>query len=55
MLDTGAAVGLLDTSIWQRIKEEAVLSPWVCSGLVGVAGTPHIVRDTAKLQVEFGG
>ena len=55
MLDTGAAVCLLDTSVWQRIKGEAVLLPWVRSRLVGVAGTPLQVRGTTKLQVEFGG
>ena len=55
MLDTEAAVCLLDTSVWQEIKGEAVLSPWVRSGLVGVAGTLFQVCGTTKLKVEFGG
>ena len=41
MLDTGAAVCLLDTSVWDRIKGKATLLPWASPGLVGVAGIHH--------------
>lgn len=55
MLDTGAAVSLLDINVWNSVKGETTLSPWDCPGLVGVAGTPLQVNGTTELQVNFGG
>jgi len=55
MLDTGAAVLLLDTDTWNKIKGTSTLAPWTNSGLVGVGGTPLRVSGTAKLQLELGG
>lgn len=55
MLDTGAAVSLLDVNVWNTIKGEAILSPWNIPGLVGLEGTPLQVDGTIELQVDFEG
>ena len=55
MLDTGAAVSLMDTNTWNTIKGTSSLTPWKSPGLIGVGGTPLRVSGTAKLQLELGG
>ena len=55
MLDTGAAVSLLGTYTWNKIKGTSTLAPWTNPGLVGVGGTPLRVSGTATLQLELGG
>ena len=39
MLDTGAAVSLMDTNTWNTIKGTSSLTPWQSPGLIGVGGT----------------
>ena len=55
MLDTGAAVSLLDINVWNAVKGGTTLSSWDSPGLVGVAGTPLQVHGTTELQVDLGG
>jgi len=55
MVDTGAAVSLIDSSTWSRIKGQSTLKPWVNSGLVGVNGVPLRVKGTATLQLAISG
>ena len=47
MIDTGAAVSLIDTSTWNKINGQSVIKPWVNPGLVGVNGVPLRVEGTA--------
>ena len=35
MLDTGAAVSLLNTDTWNKVKDTSTLVPWTNPGLVG--------------------
>ena len=55
MLDTGAAVSLLDAKTWDKIKGKSTLEPWPKPGLMGVGGTPLRVDGIAKLDLELGG
>ena len=56
MVDTGAAVSLLDSKIWNRVKKSSdELIQWSSPGLVGVGGTAIEVHGTAKLIVGFEG
>ena len=55
MVDTGAAVSLLGTDTWNKIKGNSMLAPWTNPGLVGVGGAPLRVSGTAKLHLELGG
>ena len=55
MIDTGAAVSLIDTNTWSRVKGQSVLKPWVNPGLVGVNGVPLRVKGTATPQLEISG
>ena len=55
MLDTGAAVSLLGTDTWNKIKGTSTLAPWTNPGLVGVGGTPLRVSGIAKLHLELIG
>ena len=55
MLDTGAAVSLLDINVWNAVKGETTLSPWDSPGLVGVVGTPLQMHGTKELRVDLGG
>ena len=54
MLDTGAAVSLLDAKTWDKIKGNSTLEPWTNPGLMGVGGTPLSVDGIAKLDLELG-
>ena len=56
MVDTGAAVSLLDSKIWNRVKKSSdELIQWSSPGLVGVGCTAIEVHGTAKLIVGFEG
>ena len=55
ILNTGAAVSLLGTDTWNKIKGTSTLAPWTNPGLVGVGGTPLRISGTAKLLLELGG
>lgn len=56
MIDTGAAVSLLNFKIWDKVKMASdELLQWPSPGLVGVGGMPIEVRGTTKLNVGFEG
>ncbi len=55
MLDIGAAVSLLGTDTWNKIKGTSTLAPWTNPGLVGVGGAPLRVSGIAKLYLELSG
>ena len=56
MLDTGAAVSLLNTQLWDRIKGSCnELAELHKPELVGVGGAPITVCGTTKLNVDFNG
>ena len=56
MLDTGAAVSLLNTQLWDRIKRSCnELAELHKPELFGVGGAPITVRGTTKLNVDFNG
>ena len=54
MLDIGAAVSLLNTDTWNKVRGTSTLVPWTNPGLVGVSGTPLRVSGKAKLQLKLG-
>lgn len=55
VLDTGAAVTLLQRSIWDQMKQnEAVLEPWTGQRLIGVEGTPLQVCGTIQVELKLG-
>ena len=55
VLDTGAAVTLLQRRIWDQMKQsEAVLEPWTGQRLVGVEGTPLQVCGTVQVELKLG-
>ena len=56
MLDTGAAVSLLNTQLWDRIKGSCnKLAELHKPELVRVGGAPITVYGTTKLNVDFNG
>ena len=56
MLDTGAAVSLLNTQLWDVIKGSCnKLTELHKPELVGVGGAPITARRTTKLNVNFNG
>ena len=54
ILDTGAAVSLLNIDTWNKIKGTSTLVPWTNPGLVGVNGTQLKVSGKTKLQLKLG-
>ena len=54
MLDTRAAVSLLNTDTWNKVRGTSTLVPWTNPGLVGVSGTPLRVSGKAKIQLKLG-
>ena len=56
MLDTGAAVSLLNAELWDRVKGScSELIGLHKPELVGVGGAPIRVRGTTRLNVDFNG
>ena len=55
MMDMGAAVSLIDSNTWNRVKGRSTLKPWVNPKLVGVNGAPLKVEGTAATQLEING
>ena len=55
VLDTGAAVTLLQRGIWEQMKlNKATLEPWNGQRLVGVEGTPLQVCGTVQVELRVG-
>lgn len=52
LLDTGAAVTLLQSAVWQRIRTN--LKPWSGSKLVGPDGTPIVVQGNTTVTIMVG-
>ena len=57
VIDTGAAVVLLWTDIWDRIQkqEPSVPNPWTGPNLVGADGRPLKVQGCKQITVTFTG
>ena len=55
VLDTGAAVTLLQKGIWDQMRQtEVALDPWTGQRLVGVEGTPLQVCGTVQVRLRLG-
>ena len=57
VIDTGAAVTLLWTKIWDRIQRQkpSALNPWMGPKLVGADNRPLQVRGCKQLTVTIAG
>ena len=57
MLDTGAAVSLINEDTWNKLANLTVkpLSKWGGCQLVGVEGSPTPVVGLADVEVSFSG
>lgn len=55
MLDTGAAVSLMQKAVWDNASGGRELAPWTGPQLVGVEGTPLVVHGVAKIDVALVG
>ena len=56
MLDTGAAVTLVQKELWELSKLQGMeLEEWNGKQLVGVEGTPLHVCGIAQVQISLGG
>ena len=59
LVDTGAAVTLMNTSTWAHCKlsgqSSADLIPWNHQRLLGVDGSPLQVKGSVSVQLNFGG
>ena len=57
VIDTGAAVSLLRTDIWDRIQRQkpSALNPWTGPRLVGAEGKPLQVWGCKQLTVTIAG
>ena len=53
MIDTGAAVSLIDSNTWNRIKGQSMVKSWVDPGLVGVNGSPLKVKGTGTTLLKI--
>ena len=62
MLDTGASVSLLSENMWNLIQKsdngtgsEQQLEIWMGNQLVGVEGSPIVIRGTTKIDITLAG
>ena len=56
MVDTGAAVTLLDKTLWDKVNNAGqVLSTWTGPPLVGVEGMRLETWGTATIEITFSG
>ena len=53
LVDTGAAVSLLNSTVWRKLTAKASLKlePWLGASLVGVDGLQLHVFDQARLPL----
>ena len=55
MLDTGAAVSLMQKAVWDNACGGRELAPWTGPQLVGVEGTSLLVHGAARIDVALAG